>query len=565
MSHADHTTEVLIAGGGTGGVAAALACAQAGAKCVLVESTDWIGGQLTSQAVPPDENRWIEDFGGTLAYRSMRAQVRAWYRAHRRLIPAARDNPRLNPGNGWVSHLCAEPRVFHAALSELLAPHVTAGRVQIVLNHEPIAASTLGDRISSVTFRNTLSDAPVTYAADYFLDATEYGDLYPLAGVEHAVGAEGRAEYQELHAPALADPRDQQACSWCFAVEHRPGEDHTIAKPPQYDFWRNFIPQMSPDEQPWTGPLFSWTVPSHNQEGRRTFPFIPWPAECPPNVWDMWRYRRITDASLYEGQLSALPGSPPSGAVGYPEHPDVCLVNWVQMDYWLKPLLGVDAAARAQALAEARAQSLCLFYWLQTEAPHHGGDRLGFPGLRLRGEELGTADGFAKHVYVREPYRLRARTMVTEGHIGTAQRTAEGKSPPPNHDIPHQFGLAEPFPDSVGIGHYTLDLHPSCSGRNSVYVPAAPFRIPLGSLIPVRVRNLIAAGKGIGVTHITNGCYRMHHTEWNIGEAAGTLAAWCVAHQLEPHAVHSDRARLAAFQAALQSRGVPLKWPWEPA
>ncbi|MGG2474547.1 FAD-dependent oxidoreductase, partial [Rhizobium sp. BR5] len=34
--------------------------------------------------------------------------------------------------------------------------------------------------------------------------------------------------------------------------------------------------------------------------------------------------------------------------------------------------------------------------------------------------------------------------------------------------------------------------------------------------------------KNIGTTHITNGCYRLHPVEWNIGEVAGMLAAYCL-------------------------------------
>src|SRR5213080_1898225 len=103
---------ILILGGGTGGVAAALAIARSGGRCIITEPTDWIGGQLTSQAVPPDENRWIEGdespgfFGATASYIDFRSRLRQYYRANRRLTEAARSNPRLNPGNGWVSHIC---------------------------------------------------------------------------------------------------------------------------------------------------------------------------------------------------------------------------------------------------------------------------------------------------------------------------------------------------------------------------------------------------------------------------------------------------------------------------
>lgn len=533
--------DILIVGGGTGGVAAALAAARHGKRVIITEPTDWIGGQLTAQAVPPDENQWIETVGGTATYQDFRTRVRTWYRTHRPLTTAAIENPTLNPGGGWVSRICMEPRIAHAALQEMLAPFVARGLVTILLGREPIAASTQSDRITSVTVRDIATGTTTTISAAYVLDATELGDLYELANVEHAIGADAHATYGEMHAPAVADPRDQQAFSWCFAIEHRPGENHVGPKPANYDFWRSYVPQMEPK---WTGPLFSWTVPSHNEQGFHTFPFIPWPAECPEKVWDMWRYRRIVDAAAHREPT---------------QFPDVCLVNWVQMDYWLKPLLGVSAAEQAAAYAGAREQSIALFYWMQTEAPRHDGSGHGYPGLKLRGEELGTTDGFAKAAYIREPRRLIARTIVTEAHIGTQQRKAEKR---PRQDE-HPLGMAEAFADSVGIGHYTLDLHPSCAGKNNLYVPAAPFRIPLGSLIPVRCRNLLAAGKGIGVTHITNGCYRMHHTEWNIGESAGYLAAWCLEHSLEPAAVHASGDRTHAFQAAIQAEGVRIVWPWE--
>src|SRR4029453_19404509 len=55
--------EVLVVGGGLGGVAAAIAACQLGRWVVLTEKTNWVGGQLTAQAVPPDEHPWIEQFG----------------------------------------------------------------------------------------------------------------------------------------------------------------------------------------------------------------------------------------------------------------------------------------------------------------------------------------------------------------------------------------------------------------------------------------------------------------------------------------------------------------------
>jgi NADPH-dependent 2,4-dienoyl-CoA reductase/sulfur reductase-like enzyme len=61
--------DVAVIGAGFGGVAAALAALRNGRRVILTEETDWIGGQVTSQAVPPDEHAWIESFGAPRAYR----------------------------------------------------------------------------------------------------------------------------------------------------------------------------------------------------------------------------------------------------------------------------------------------------------------------------------------------------------------------------------------------------------------------------------------------------------------------------------------------------------------
>ena len=123
------------------------------------------------------------------------------------------------------------------------------------------------------------------------------------------------------------------------------------------------------------------------------------------------------------------------------------------------------------------------------------------------------------------------------------------------------LSAAETFHDSVGLGAYRIDLHPSTRGRNTVDIDAYPFQIPLGALLPVRVDNLLPACKNIGTTRITNGAYREHATEWSIGEASGTLAAFAVSRQLAPRAVRADAGLLREFQQLLERQGVVLAWP----
>lgn len=543
------TIPVLVLGGGAGGVAAALALARHGVRCVVSEPTGWIGGQLTSQGVPPDENRWIENVdgvtSGTSSYLAYRRAVRDWYRKHRELTPQADKNPQLNPGGGWVSRLCHEPRIGHAVLRDMLAKHVAAGRLTLLLHHEPITAHTDGDHVRSVTLLNKQTGDELIVEPELILEATETGDLYPLAGIEHAIGAEHRDTHGELHGrPDHDEPNDQQAITWCFAMEHRSGEDHVIDKPEGYDFWRSYVPPLAGG---WPGPLFSWDIAGRDTP-KRTLPMVPWPDVPKPGQLELWRYRRMVNRAIYRQDAAT---SPP---------PDVSLFNCFQTDYFRKPLLGVSDEAKQTALREAKQQSLCFFYWMQTEAPRHDSvDRLGYPGLRLRGDELGTQDGFAMAPYIREPRRLAARTIVTEAHVGQQQRIEAGH---PKMSHPTRV-TGEPFADSVGIGHYAIDLHPSTAMRDEVFIPACPFRIPLGALLPVRVRNVVAAGKALGVSHIANGCYRLHPVEWNIGESAGVLASMCIKQKLEPAQVHEDLKRLHTFQSRLAVVGVPLIWPWE--
>ena len=101
--------DILVVGGGLGGVAAAIAALDAGRTVVLTEEYRWLGGQLTSQGVPADEHSWVEQFGVTARFRALRNGIRDYYRRHYPLTAAARALPTLNPGNGLVGRVCAEP------------------------------------------------------------------------------------------------------------------------------------------------------------------------------------------------------------------------------------------------------------------------------------------------------------------------------------------------------------------------------------------------------------------------------------------------------------------------
>jgi hypothetical protein len=525
--------DVVIIGGGVGGCAAALAAARAGRTVVLAEPTDWIGGQLTSQAVPPDEHPWIEKFGANASYQRFRRKIREYYRRNFNMTSDALADHQLNPGRGGVSKLCHEPRVAVHVLRAMLAPHLSAGRIFQLLRHEPVRAEVAGDRIRAVVVRNVLDGRERTLVAPYFLDASELGDLLPLAGVEFVTGFESRADTDEPHAPEAAQPDNQQAFTCCFAVEYRDGEDHTIDKPAEYGIWRSYIPNLDPD---WPGKLLdlNYTHPVTLKPVSRGF-------DPTGEGKGLWVYRRIIDPRNF------APGS------YHPKSTGVTLVNWPQNDYWLGNLIGnaVAPARFDQHVARAKQLSLSLLYWLQTECPRPDGGT-GWKGLKLRPDVVGTDDGLAKFPYIRESRRIKADFTVTENHVGTeARRKRLGK----------QDVSAEEFPDTVGVGSYRIDLHPSSGGNNYIDASSLPFQIPLGALIPIRVENLLPACKNLGTTHITNGCYRLHPVEWGIGEAAGTLAAHCLETKQTPRGVRSKKEALELFQKRLITQGVELEWP----
>ena len=146
--------DVAIIGGGFGGVAAALGALRNGQRVILTEETDWIGGQTTSQAVPPDEHAWIESFGCTRTYREYRNAVRDYYRVHYPLTEQARGAPYFNPGNATVSRIAHEPRVSLAVLEAMLAPYVSSGRLTVLLRHVPTRADVERDRVQAVAVRD---------------------------------------------------------------------------------------------------------------------------------------------------------------------------------------------------------------------------------------------------------------------------------------------------------------------------------------------------------------------------------------------------------------------------
>lgn len=524
--------DLVIIGGGFGGCATALAACRNGLRVIMTEETDWIGGQSSQQGVPPDEHPWIETHGAPASYRVYREGIRDFYRRFYPLTEEARNNPTLNPGSGGVSRICHEPAITVEVLMQMLMPYIGMGHLQILLNHRIVAADTQSDEVCAVTVENRLNKDNVVLSAPYFVDATELGDLLPLTGTEYVTGAEAKTDTRELHAAEKADPTNNQAFTVCFAMEYLPGEDWTIDKPANYEFWHDFVPNVKPA---WTGKLLSLTYPTPSTLQPNPAGFIPDGSEQTFN-WkglNFWKYRQIVDHTHF--QPGTFKGS-------------TTLVNWPQNDYMLGNIVDVPEEEFNRHVAAAKELNLALLYWLQTEAPRPDGGQ-GWKGLRLSPGLLGTSDGMAKYPYIREARRICAEFTVLEEHVGKENRLlVSGEK------------TAASFADSVGVGYYHIDLHPSCGGDNYIDFDSLPYQIPLGALIPRRINNLLPVCKNIGTTHITNGCYRLHPTEWGIGEAIGQLVAYVLQKKTTPRAVRNTPELLADFQRMIQQQGVEIAW-----
>ncbi|WP_169513957.1 FAD-dependent oxidoreductase [Agromyces subbeticus] len=486
-------TDVVVAGLGLGAIAAALAIADHGLKVVMAGPESRIGGQVTTQLTSPlDEHPLIETTGCTTRYRAFRDALRAEY------------GDIGNPGGGWVSRLCFEPLVGERVLRAMLTTHESAGTITVITGAIPNGVDRVGDRLSAVRFTTAADELVVS--GDVIIDATETGELLPLAGAEWAIGSEGRDAFGEPHAlPGGPDPRAEQSCTIVAALIRDAVAGDVGPAPARYEELR--------DAQP-----FSLTL--SNDEGS-THDYAMFDDAVPPGSF--WSYRRVRDPRLIGGA-------------------DTAIINWHGNDYYGSGL----TAEPVETDAAARELTNAFVHWLRTEAPRDDGGT-GHPELRLAPEVSGTPDGLAESPYVRESRRLRSSAPVSE------------------HDLlPHQGDArARPFADTIGVAWYHADLHPRVGGHHSVYAPTAPFQIPLRSLVaeagagPV---NLIAGAKNLAATQIAAAAYRVHPGEWAIGEAAGELAAHALRHALSPVAAVDDARHRTMVQVAALCAGAPIVW-----
>ncbi len=349
---------VLVVGGGTGGMAAAIASARVGIKTCVTEETDWVGGQLTSQGLnASDDSRFTDTIGATRTYQSLRQSMRAAY------------GGRSNPGSCWVSHLCAEPKVALDVLDKMTKSAVDSGKLSIFYDLKATSAVMTNGRVSSVVLVRS-DGGKVTIRAKQTVDATELGDVIKLSGAAYRLGQEPKSDTGEPEAPERGCTGCVQSLTYDVVLERRPpGENNVIPKPDGYGV------------KPWMKGFSHQSFKMFGSGG-------------------VWEYRRIVDGAALGGGRT-----------------DLSIMNWGVggNDYPFGGIIDVPEADAKEQLARARARALAYVYWLQTEVDGHG-----YPFLKMRSDVLGTTTGVAKYPYIRESRRLRALETVKTTDVSDA-------------------------------------------------------------------------------------------------------------------------------------------------
>jgi hypothetical protein len=161
--------DVIVAGGGTAGVCAAIAAARGGAKTLLIEQRGMLGGTMTMGLVTPlgaSQTRSGKRFGGIL-----------W-----ELLARVVEESRRLDGDG--GDLYSSPQ----AMAYVLSRTVVGSGVSVLLNSSILETEREGDTVTALRIHNK-SDLSRIHGK-VFIDATGDGDLIAQTGEDFTLGSE---------------------------------------------------------------------------------------------------------------------------------------------------------------------------------------------------------------------------------------------------------------------------------------------------------------------------------------------------------------------------------------
>ncbi|WP_165211011.1 FAD-dependent oxidoreductase [Roseimicrobium sp. ORNL1] len=470
--------DVLVYGGTPAGLAAACAAADEGRSVVLVEPFSFVGGLVTNGLSHTD-------------FRSLECHSGFWWDFTQRVYAHYVKEYGKDSEQAKLSFhgQFGEPKVNQQVFETMLAERKG---VTVLTRHSLVnVASTrsMPSRIISAVFRKE-GGAQVTLAAGMFIDASYEGDLMAKAGVEYTVGREDEAKYGESLAKNVPAGGDKQVQGynfrWCMTLD--PANKLPATKPEGYKR-EDFLPVLDLYKNKKLTHVFGVAITTGlevpDSMGAKTSKAIykVQPPFLPNDKTD------INDMSHGLVRLSM-----PDINDGYPDASD---------------------EERSKIVQQHLTYALGLLYFLQNDPDvpadvREDAHRWGFP-----------KDEFANHNHLPEQLYVREARRMVGTHIFTQNDTAFG---PDDVRIP----LKE---DSIAIGDYSHNCHGTgregtrFNGKHTgeFYQRAAPYQVPYGTLVPLRVTNLLVP-VAASSSHVGFCALRLEPIWTQMGHAAGFAA-----------------------------------------
>ena len=171
---ARNSYDIIVAGAGTGGISATIQAARMGASVLVVEPSSWIGGQATAAGVSTMDDKSRQQSG---IYRELISRLQNYY-----------DYRNKSMGTCYwsLTSVAFEPHIGQEVLVSLINDARRKGTIDFLMNSEIININKNKNTVTGVTVRTLEGDR--RYVCKILIDATEYGDMIPLAKIPYRAG-----------------------------------------------------------------------------------------------------------------------------------------------------------------------------------------------------------------------------------------------------------------------------------------------------------------------------------------------------------------------------------------